>query len=132
MRAVSRALDSIFVLAGDIEEYYGTENVGGKPAKTEKQREGRCYQLAGAAAAWGAPQGSQVVHGTMNSIFGHDPIEHAWVEHPDGSVWEPLQGKHWPKPAWDAIVRPSGEKKYHQQEILRNTQEHGHWGPWEE
>ena len=55
----------------------------------------RCYELAGKGILH-APEGSTLVHGTIEG-FGNPRIGHAWVELPDGSVWEPISRVVYPK-----------------------------------
>jgi hypothetical protein len=64
-------------------EDYGTGKV--------RTRCGRCHELAMRALIEGdVPDGARLVQGL--AAFGRviTPIEHSWLELPDGSTWEPI------------------------------------------
>lgn len=114
--------------------YYGTENVGDDAAHKLDQRLGRCYELAGYALTLGdAPAGSTLVHGSIHAVLLRNTtrIDHAWIELPDGDVWEPVSRVIWPIGAWNAFAQPVISHRYVADEARTKILNFHHWGPWE-
>lgn len=113
-------------------ETYGTSEIAGKNYEAVQARLALCYMMAGHALVLGtAPQGSKLVHGTIHHVLAGRSIEHAWLELPDGSVWEPTQGKTWSPLEWGAIFRPRDTTSYTRVEASAKMLETGNYGPWE-
>lgn len=112
-------------------EFFGTEEVAGRSARTEAERAGRCYELAGYALLLGtAPAEAVLVHGSIEG-FGNPRIGHAWLVLPDmTTVWEPMQGRFWDARVWAAIAHPAVEASFTKLELAERTSETEHWGPW--
>jgi Family of unknown function (DUF5872) len=95
-------------------------------------RLGRCYELAGRRAAFESRDPDlYLVHGTIEN-FGLPAIGHAWVEHSDGTVYEPATNQIWPKLAFEGFFNPDPEVKYHKNKVNKIISKEGHWGPWHE
>lgn len=111
--------------------YYDTEEVAGVARRTERQRAGRCYELAGYALLLGsAPSDATLIHGSIEG-FGLPRIGHAWLLlNADGDVWEPMQARVWPGRIWQAMAQPEVHGTYDRDELAAAALEHGHWGPW--
>ena len=92
-----------------------------------KKRLGRCYELAGRFAS--GNQGCFLVHGTVQG-FGKPPLEHAWVELEDSTVFEPSTNKIYPAEVFNAIFNPQPAARYSHQGVLKHSLKHEHWGPW--
>lgn len=92
-----------------------------------KQRTGRCYELAGAAALdrhdW------MLVHGTGRGPAG-SRIGHAWLER-DGWVYDPTLDVCMQLPQY--IQRFAAERlnSWRGREVAEEVLRHGHWGPWD-
>jgi hypothetical protein len=69
---------------------------------SHRQRLGRCYELSGTIALHNPHV--MLVHGSIQG-FNFPRIAHAWVELPDGSVWEPVTNKVWHRPIFDGCQR---------------------------
>lgn len=105
-------------------EYFGTEDSG--------PRTSRCYELASSAMIRLAPRGATLVHG---SIYNPDfPVPgrmgHAWIELPDGAVWEPVFGIIYEPLAWLEYASPEIERAFTYDDVLHLTLSSGHHGPW--
>jgi|GEM_PF-2928502 len=94
---------------------------------THRQRLGRCYELSGLIALHNPHV--TLVHGSIQG-FNFPRIAHAWVELPDGSVWEPVTNKVWHHSIFDGFYRPQVTIKYDHQAICRLCARYEHWGPW--
>lgn len=116
----------------EVIEYFGTENANNNPAKTQNQRAGRCFELAGYAIALGtAPCAAILVHGSMHGLKAAQRIEHAWLILLDTEeIWEPMQGRRWRMDTWRVIARPHPIATYGKPEVHEMIQRFGNWGPW--
>lgn len=114
--------------------YFDTMCVGDEPAETLEQRLTRCYQLAGYALSLGtAPDDAQLVHGTMHAqLPGTERIEHAWLELPNETVWEPVSRRLWLSDTWEVFARPIVQRRYTQHQVRLAVLQWHHWGPWED
>lgn len=111
-------------------EFYGTEEVAGASRRTEAERAGRCYELAGYALLLGtAPAEAILVHGSIEG-FGQPRIGHAWLQVAEDGIWEPMQGKLWHPLIWAAIAHPVVEVAYTKRELAEMVSETENWGPW--
>lgn len=125
MTAVRKIIDGVAKTAAGI---YG-------PVKDDHL--GRCYELSGRRVAFG-PDDSMIsgyrnatlVHGTIQG-FNNPAIGHAWVEEPDGSVWEPATDTVYPADAFKALFKPVVHHRYSTREARMMMLEHEHYGPWE-
>lgn len=115
-------------------EYFGTKSVGDESALTVDERLRRCFELAGYALTIGdAPSDAILIHGTWQHIVHAERrIAHAWLELPDGQIWEPIQGNIWHRRAWIALLQPQEERRYTRAEARRLVALHHHWGRWHE
>lgn len=113
----------------------GTENLDpDEPARDYSERKSRCYELACQALVWGdAPAGSTLIHGSMD---GHLPdglgrIGHAWLEFPDGMIWEPIMGdlfRTWAD--WQMWSDAITEHTYTLRQVQLLLTQHETYGPW--
>lgn len=94
----------------------------------DTNRLGRCYEIAGRFASH--HDGVTLVHGSIQG-FNNPRIDHAWVELPDGSVWEPASGHEWDRTVFDGIFRPQEKMRFNHMDTLVNSLKAGHWGPWD-
>jgi hypothetical protein len=121
------------MVPGQAPETYGTSEIGGQRYDLVQARLGLCYMMAGHALVLGtAPKGSKLVHGTIHHVLAGHSIEHAWLQLPDGSVWEPTQGKTWSAMEWEAIFRPRDTVSYTIEQAREKMLESGDYGPWED
>lgn len=96
--------------------------------KTLKERLGRCYELAGRFITNNV---GILVHGSIQG-FDNPRIGHAWVELPDGNIWEPASAKIWPVEIFSAMFNPEVEQRYDEDETRIAMLRSRHWGPWVE
>lgn len=94
-------------------------------------RLGQCYVLAGRAVAFGPYEVGTLVHGSIEG-YGNPRIAHAWVELPDGSVWEPISDTEYPQIVFRALFHPGPGPRYAREAVLKHIAGSAHWGPWEE
>lgn len=106
---------------------YGTDT---RDADTFDKRLARCFELATKAAAYGAPDGSTLVNGSIQG-FDNPRISHAWVELPDGTVWEPITRDIIDPRIWKAVYRPVEDVRYSRDEVFQNMAAFAHYGPWD-
>lgn len=92
------------------------------------QRLGRCYELSGLVALHNPD--FTLVHGSIQGLK-FPRIAHAWVELPDGSVWEPVSNKVWNRSIFDGFYRAQVTVKYDHRSMCERCARHEHWGPWE-
>jgi hypothetical protein len=94
-------------------------------------REGRCYELAGAAVLTTLVDAS-LVHGSIRVPGSNDadPYLHAWVVLADGQVWEPTQARLWDAGLFWCVMQPVVTARYGHAELLAAVRHTGHWGPW--
>lgn len=93
-----------------------------------RQRLGRCYELAGRFASH--HDGVALIHGSIQG-FGNPRIDHAWVELPDGNVWEPASGQVWDRAVFDVLYHPKVGQRFSHMDVLVNLCRERHWGPWD-
>lgn len=98
-------------------------------ATLDRARLGRCYELAGRAAAF-AELDVTLVHGTIEG-FGNPRIGHAWLVLPGGDVWEPVSDEVWDAVVFDAVFDPGVVSEYGSGEVRVLMVRFGHWGPWD-
>lgn len=110
--------------------YFGTEDIDGERALTLSERGGRCFELSAYAIVFGtAPAGSVLVHGSIHGPeAGMQRIGHAWVELPDGTVWEPYYHEIYRN--WTEFADARWERKYTAKAARRQIARHGTWGAW--
>jgi hypothetical protein len=114
-------------------EYLGTDSID-ESALTIDERLTRCYELAAYALTIGtAPDDAILVHGTWQHVVHTDKrIGHAWLELPDGQIWEPIRGVIWYRAAWNMILQPIEERRYTKSEAHNAVMFYRHWGRWHE
>lgn len=113
----------------------GTEDASQESARTFDERLTRCYELAGYALVLGRAGkegGWTLVHG---SIFrpgvSKERIGHAWLEHVDGRVWEPISAMIFPtRELWLAYAGAEEERRYSKKTASKRVVERGDWGRW--
>jgi hypothetical protein len=117
--------------------YFGTDflNREDEPAYDYSTRKSRCYELACQALVWGtAPKDSFLIHGSMD---GHLPdgigrIGHAWLELPNGKIWEPIMGdlfESWTD--WQIWADAQTERRYTLARVQRYITATRTFGPWQ-
>ena len=92
-----------------------------------RKRLGQCYVLAGTFASHHPDV--ILVHGSIQG-FEHPRIDHAWVQLPNGDIWEPGQGQIWPEPVFTAFFNSTVHATYTHLQTISQTLTHRHWGPW--
>jgi GNAT superfamily N-acetyltransferase len=112
-------------------DLFGTGHVDG-PSTTFDERLTRCYELAASALFAGAPEGSVLVHGSIHGYGAPRRIGHAWLNLPDGTVWEPITAKVYDKDAWTAYARAREERVYTKDQAAKELIGSGHYGRWHE
>lgn len=91
---------------------------------------GRCYELSGKQVINSGDDGAHLVHGTIQGA-GEAPIGHGWVEHSDGSVWEPASATVYPGEVFAALFNPVEHNRYSVHEAAVKMVVTQHFGPWE-
>ncbi|HVZ65088.1 MAG TPA: hypothetical protein VG936_11000 [Lacunisphaera sp.] len=94
---------------------------------THKERLGRCYELSGLIVLYNPD--TSLAHGSIQGL-GNPRIAHAWVDLPDGSVWEPATNKVWSRTGFEAFFNPRVSQKYDNRRALEHFAQHETWGPW--
>jgi hypothetical protein len=99
-----------------------------------RNRQGRCYELAGLAML--IEEGSEaftLVHGILDlSFLGlSSAYAHAWIELPDGRVYDPNMHSYMPKAEYYSRYKPRRCQRYTRLEMAKLAVRH-HWGPWTE
>lgn len=112
--------------------YFGTEFAGGDRAISREERRNRCFELAGHAVVFGSvPEGSLLVHGSW-----HGPAEdmvriaHAWVQLPDGWVWEPISCNVYKQEEFEHWAAAWSERSYSKAHAKALMNSSGHYGAW--
>lgn len=95
--------------------------------KRFKQRLGKCYELAGHFVS--RNHDCTLVHGSIQG-FDNPRIKHAWVELPDGRIYEAVAGKVIDAVMYDVFFNPIEDQRYDYMATLRATCQHGYWGAW--
>jgi hypothetical protein len=111
--------------------YFGTDYREDGPC-IGRSREGRCYEMAGAAALWLFD--AELVHGSIrvpSSSEHAPPYLHAWVVLADGQVWEPTQARLWDPRLFWCVMQPVVTNTYTHAELCSVMTRTGHWGPWQ-
>jgi hypothetical protein len=96
-----------------------------------RKRQGRCYELVGRVMLY--EEGSEaftLVHGVVNSGFAWRRVEHAWIELPDGRVYEPVLNEYMDKAGFDSRAKPSECQRYTLKQAVRLIGYGGNFGPW--
>lgn len=96
-----------------------------------RKRQGRCYELAGRVML--NEDGSEafaLVHGTANSGFAEQRIGHAWIELPDGVIYEPIFNEYMTGAEFNSRAKPSECQRYTRMQTAKLLVHAGHWGPW--
>lgn len=94
----------------------------GNPAPT-----GTCYPDAWRYTMQHAEEDPVLVHGTTVTLSGR--LGHAWVELPDGTVWEPASQAIFPKEKFYSLVDPIADERYTVDEAASMLSV-GRHGPW--
>lgn len=114
----------------------GTEVANGEPSAIYADRRTRCYELAACAVLppYGlAPKGSRVIHGTIKGPGNHyERIGHAWLELPDGLLWEPISGLIHDRNEWMKWASAWEERTYTRGQVIQLIGRHQHYGRWHE
>ena len=103
--------------------------------KQVRNRRGRCYELTWRAML--EEEGSEafvLVHGTLAaSLLGlWDAYGHAWIELPDGRVYDPTLNEYAPKAEYYDWYKPSDCQRYSRTQAMELAAHVGHYGPWTE
>lgn len=93
-----------------------------------RARLGRCYELSG-RHVMNACDGSRLVHGTIQGA-GHPRIGHAWVEKPDGTVYDPVLDAEFPAEIHALVFSARVDAVYDLEGVAVQSLRSGHWGPW--
>lgn len=93
-----------------------------------RARLGRCYELAG-RHVMNARDGSSLVHGSIQGA-GNPRIGHAWVQLPDGAVYDPVLDQEFPADVHAVVFSARTEQVYDLEGVAVETIRSGHWGPW--
>lgn len=113
--------------------YLGTERANDEPSVGFGQRIQRCFELAGYAIVFGdAPEGSRLVHGSWHGPKAERRIRHAWLELPDGLIWEPIRAVIHQADEFRSWARMWDEVSYTKSQAQNACQAFGHYGPWTE
>jgi hypothetical protein len=79
----------------------------------------RCYEIAGMSMLRRhLPNGSVLVHGNAIMVErGYNAWlsvfrDHAWIELPDGRVWDPVTCEIWAADEWERCARPTVHARY--------------------
>lgn len=92
-----------------------------------EERKGYCYVLA-MRYTYEHPIRA-LIHGTIHGP--HMPrIDHAWVELPDGSVWEPITNSTFDQQDFRILFGAREERRYNDTEAARAMLRSNHFGPW--
>lgn len=111
----------------------GTEHANDEPSAEYEDRLKRCFELACYALVFGdAPAGSRLVHGSWHGPNAEQRIRHAWLELPDGLIWEPIHAAIYRADQIREYARMWDERTYDKHTASRMTLDWGHYGPWHE
>jgi len=89
-----------------------------------KQREGRCYELAGKTML--VTDGWLLVHGDVNGAVGR--MDHAWLLH-DETVYDPVRNRALSLDLFEKRYGGRALRIYCKAELVRMLAR-GTWGPW--
>lgn len=113
--------------------FMGTEWANGERAHTFDERVRRCYEIAGYAIAFGsAGDSARLVHGSWHGPNADQRIGHAWVELPNGLLWEPIHAAIFDAEAMKAYARMWDERTYDKSTARKMIQSHQDYGRWHE
>lgn len=101
-----------------------------KPFTDFAGRLGQSYDLAGQVVS-GTLDGSVLVHGTIEGV-GFPRHPYAWVQRPDGSVYDGVFRQTFDGTAYQALFSPIPERRYTADEARANALRTGNWGPWDD
>lgn len=93
----------------------------------DRERLGRCYELAGRYVLE-HPDADALVHGSIEGM-GQPRIGHAWVE-VVGGVWEPVTASVWSWTAFMAVFDPRMNDRWSNAAARDRMLRAGHFGPW--
>jgi hypothetical protein len=107
-------------------------------AKPRQGNLGRCYELAGRECVnlegritgTNKDDGRLLVHGTIQG-GGAPPLAHAWVQWPDGTVYEPATDSFYTHKTFMANFHPTPLVTYSQSDAAKEMVTSGHYGPWD-
>jgi len=107
---------------------------------TVPRRHCRCYELAYKAmldardgvADFIAPASAAERLTLVHGLFHHhrQRIPHAWIETPDGHVFDVVTDQRTPLDEYYARMGATIERRYSPKEAARLMLGHGHFGPW--
>lgn len=113
------------------QSFFGTRKANGEPSATFDERRHRCFELATYAVVFGtAPEGSLLVHGSWYGPGAIERIAHAWVELPDGFIWEPITCNVYEKTSFEHWTQCWPERTYSKPVAQRLIHETGNYGSW--
>lgn len=92
-----------------------------------RQRIGRCYELAGQVTLHNLD--ATLVHGSIQG-FGKPRLKHAWVQFPDGEVWEPATNQLWTATGFAGLFNPETDIVYENRLAIGLAVSSEHWGPY--
>ena len=90
-------------------------------------RLGRCYEMAGKFAL--DNPGSVLVHGTIQGE-GYPPLDHAWVETPRQTIFEPTSGNEMTPQEFSTFFSPKVNQRYTTAQQNDVFLKYEHWGPY--
>ncbi len=103
-------------------------------AKKEKsdfqKRLGQCYVLSYRYVTSHLGEDNKLVHGTITSKDGVNTVDHAWVEKPNGDVYDPVLDWELPKEAYYGFMTAKPEVEYTARQAMQKGLEFGHYGHW--
>jgi len=73
-----------------------------------------------------------LVHGAVINRPGESYVTHAWVELPDGKLWEPQSNYIFPKDIFMTRFQAKELVRYTADEAIKMGKKTGKYGPWEE
>lgn len=90
---------------------------------------GNCYEEAAACLLYlnDPDDGYYLVHGIVHWADGLQ-TDHAWLEQPDGSIWDPYRDLHGGK---TTPIKRRACRHYTKREMVEQISKHKHWGPWD-
>ncbi len=88
---------------------------------------GTCYPDAWRYVMQHADDNPILVHGMATGLSGQH--QHAWVELPDGTIWDPAASAVFTKERYFELVKAVGENRYTVEEaaLMLNVGQHGPW-----
>lgn len=71
-----------------------------------------------------------LVHGVINSGLDGKRIKHAWIELPDGNIYEPVLNEYMSKAEFEGRAMPSDCRRYTRMQAVRLIAKTRNWGSW--